>query len=353
MEHNDMLDLLRRARVVRVAGSLTDGTPVLRTVHAVVIDGWLAWHGGPKGEKNGLIGRPVVAGADEPLATIPSYFFDPERACPATTWFRSVQARGVLEAAADPSFKAAALQALMEKLQPEGGYVEITPDAPLYARMVEALVITRVRLDRMVGRDKRGQNKPPRKIRAALAGRWRRGGPGDVVAIEALRAAHPDLRPPDFLLGPAGLTFHVHGDEADAGACARLLVDAYWNGGLGVERMRRAFAESQAWVLAREPSGEIVATARATSDGGKGAWIYDVMVAGSHRGAGVGGALMRLLLDHPAVRGVKRVHLSTKDAMTFYERLGFRPSAEVCVVPWRRHFMTLDREQNLERGAGR
>ena len=52
---------------------------------------------------------------------------------------------------------------------------------------------------------------------------------------------------------------------------------------------------------------------------------------------------MRLLLDHPRVRGVRRVHLSTRDAQDFYARLGFGPTDAVCAVPWARHRLTLDR----------
>ncbi len=40
---------------------------------------------------------------------------------------------------------------------------------------------------------------------------------------------------------------------------------------------------------------------------------------------------------------VRRLHLSTKDADGFYLRLGFRWSDEVCSVPWKRLFLSLDR----------
>ena len=48
-----------------------------------------------------------------------------------------------------------------------------------------------------------------------------------------------------------------------------------------------------------------------------------VVVAPAWRGRGVGEAMMRLLLAHPAVRRVRRVYLGTRDAQRFYERLGF------------------------------
>jgi ribosomal protein S18 acetylase RimI-like enzyme len=69
--------------------------------------------------------------------------------------------------------------------------------------------------------------------------------------------------------------------------------------------------------------GALVATARASGDLEKRAWIHDVMVAPTHPGEGVGEAVMRLLLGHPALRRVRRVYLATRDAQLFYERLGF------------------------------
>jgi predicted N-acetyltransferase YhbS len=47
------------------------------------------------------------------------------------------------------------------------------------------------------------------------------------------------------------------------------------------------------------------------------------MVEARWRGKGLGDAVMRLLLDHPAMRRVGRVYLSTRDAHGFYAKMGF------------------------------
>src|SRR5437660_1948594 len=83
--------LLERAAVVRLATTAADGRPILRTVHGVLVDGAIAFHAAPVGEKMAGLGRPAVVAAEEVVAAIPSYFVDPERACPATTYYRSVQ----------------------------------------------------------------------------------------------------------------------------------------------------------------------------------------------------------------------------------------------------------------------
>ena len=43
---------------------------------------------------------------------------------------------------------------------------------------------------------------------------------------------------------------------------------------------------------------------------------------------------MKVLLDHPAVRNVRNVRLTTRDAMTFYRRLGFVLLEEAPRHPW-------------------
>ncbi|MEZ4271908.1 MAG: pyridoxamine 5'-phosphate oxidase family protein [Myxococcota bacterium] len=72
----------------------------------------IAFHSAPVGEKIDLIGQSVVVSAEEIIAEIPSYFLDPQRACPATTYYQSVQIHGTLEAIEDPGVKTM-LQGLM------------------------------------------------------------------------------------------------------------------------------------------------------------------------------------------------------------------------------------------------
>ena len=111
---------------------------------------------------------------------------------------------------------------------------------------------------------------------------------------------------------------------------AALLRDAYWNVNVPEETIVQAQLGSSAWVGAVDGEQRLVATARALSDGTKLALVFDVMVAPDWRGRGLGEALMRQLLDHPAVRGARRVWLGTRDAQAFYAKLGF---AEERILP--------------------
>lgn len=319
--------LLAELPVVHLASTLPDGSPVLRTVNSVVVDDWVAFHAAPKGEKTGFLGRAAVLQAEEDLGMVPSTFFDPEKACPATTYYRSVQVHGVVEEITDLPQKARVLQALMEKLQPEGGHIPITADHPHYKGPVNGLLVAGVRLERITGKAKLAQNRKPPEIAGLLTSLWRRGLPGDARTLELIRAANPAAPTPPFLAAPPtaeGVTLHAWFPPDAADDVATLLAGEYWNtGAFSHDEIRRAHASGNPWVGARDGDGRVIASARAISDGSKLAWIYDVIVAPAWRGSGLGQAVTRLLLDHPAVRGARRVLLGTRDAQSLYARFGF------------------------------
>jgi len=327
MGRDASLALLERAEVVHIASTTAEGVPLFRTLNGVVVRDAIAFHGAPAGEKIAAIGREVVVAAEEIVANIPSYFLDPERACPATVLYRSVQVHGTLQQIDDPERKAEVLRALMRKYQPEGGYAPIDHEDPRYKKSIEGLLIVAVSLERLDGKAKLAQNRTPAERCRLMEKLWQRGASGDCEAIELIRAAAEDTPLPAFLRGPAGLSLAVALGPDDAAAAAALLDGAYWNDGLDRDVLARLQAASSAWVGARDAEGALVATARAISDVHKRAWIYDVMVAPAYRGRGIGEALVRLLLDHPALRGVHSVLLGTRDAQPFYARLGFRERA--------------------------
>jgi nitroimidazol reductase NimA-like FMN-containing flavoprotein (pyridoxamine 5'-phosphate oxidase superfamily)/ribosomal protein S18 acetylase RimI-like enzyme len=335
MDRAAAVALLERVPVVHLASTTPDGRPLIRTVHGVVVGDALAFHGAPAGEKTETEGREAVVSAEEIVAAIPSYFLDPERACPATTLYRSVQVHGTIERVDDAGEKARVLAALMTKYQPEGGHVPIDAEHPLYRKAIEGILVLRVPLGDLDGKAKLAQNRTPDDRVRLMEKLWERGLPGDAQAIELLRAHNPTTPIPLFLRGPADTTLAAWLDaDADAAAAGALVDGAYWNEGFTAATLAGAHRASSAWVGARNAAGALVATARAISDHEKRAWIYDVMVAPAYRGKGVGDAVMRLLLDHPALRRVRRVYLGTRDAQPFYERLGFGDPRELDVRPY-------------------
>jgi len=323
MTETQARSFLQRAEVLHLALTRPDGSPVLRTLNAAVSDEWLLFHGSPSGEKVQCVGRPAVVQAEHIVATIPSYFTDPEKACPATTFFLSVQVHGVLEKVTDPHVKADALQRIMRRYQPEGGHVPISFDNPLYQNAVRGVMVLGVRLQNLTGKAKLGQNKRPEQIPALIDHLWQRGSPGDAQAISWMFEYHPETARPARFRGPADTWLWPTLKPEDVDGAVRLLANQYWTRGVSNDVLAKAQLGASAWLGARDSTGRLVATARANSDGARHAYIADVAVAPDYRGKGLGAALMRLLLDHPAVRGATSVRLITSDAAPFYARFGF------------------------------
>ncbi len=329
MDGAEALSLFNRAPQMHLATTSAEGRPLLKTFHGVLVEGYIAFHAAPAGEKMEGLGQEAVLTVEEVVAEIPSYFLDPERACPATTYYLSAQTRGQLTSIDDPTIKAAALTALMTKYQPEGGHVPISADHPLYKKAIEGLLVAGIRPERLDGKAKLGQNRKPEERRKVLEKLWQRGRPGDTQAIETVLSHADDEIRPDFLKGPADTWLVCDGADRYADEAAALLEGAYWLPGDTRDAIAEAQRGASVWVGARTRQGELVATARALSDGRQRAWIFDVLVAPSMRGKGLGKAVMTLLLDHPALRHVAVTALRTRDAQRFYEELGFVRHAEL------------------------
>lgn len=323
------LRLFASAPSMRIASVDDHGMPLLRTVHGVVVDGHIAFHAGDHGGKLGLLDRPVVLSVEDIVTEIPSTFIDPVMACPATTYFLSATAHGTLRRVTDRERKARVLRALMERFQPEGGYAPITSSCPHYARELDALLVAEVLPERVTAKHKLGQNRSGEVMKGVLEKLFERGLPEDLRAIRLVREAHPERPLPDFLRGPNTSLLCVSPDARDADAVVALLRGLYWTLDLSDETLRAAQLGSAAWVVAREcEGGEVVASARAVSDGARFAYLLDVVVRPDLRGQGYGAAVVRLLLAHPRVRNTLRIGLRTRDAAGFYAPFGFGPRGE-------------------------
>jgi len=342
MSRPDALALLAAAPYAHLATTTPDGRPVLRALNVVVVEDRLYFHAAPVGEKATCLGRDVVVSVEEHVAQVSSHWIDPVRACPATTFYRAVQAHGVLTEEHDPVRKARVMEALMQKHQPEGGYTPLDATSPLYRKALAGIDVVFVDLASLRGKAKLGQNRTPAERARVLEGLWRRGLAGDAMACVRVLDACPDTPREGFLHAPLGTTLVPALErDTDLHTAVTLLAPQYWNvDRFSPETLAAAHRASSAWVGARDAEGNLVASARAISDAAKHAWIYDVVVAPAWQGKGVGRAVMRLLLDHPALRGAAFVHLGTRDAQGFYASLGFCPSDALPPRPYTSTTMT-------------
>ena len=99
---------------------------------------------------------------------------------------------------------------------------------------------------------------------------------------------------------------------------------AYWSLGRSRAVVERSIAGSVCFG-AYAGSGRQVGFARAVTDRATFAWIADVFVVPEHRGMGIAKTLVRCVLEHPELLGMKRWVLGTRDAHGVYARFGFVP----------------------------
>jgi N-acetylglutamate synthase-like GNAT family acetyltransferase len=98
----------------------------------------------------------------------------------------------------------------------------------------------------------------------------------------------------------------------------------FWAKARTLSELDRMLRGSSAIVTAWRQDGTLVGFGRATSDGVFRAVLWDVVVASSEKGQGVGRRLVETLLSDPNVAGCERTYLMTSQSRGFYERLGFK-----------------------------
>lgn len=96
---------------------------------------------------------------------------------------------------------------------------------------------------------------------------------------------------------------------------------AYWSRGIPLETLRRAVSHSLCFAGYKDDA--LIAFARVISDYATFANLVDVFVLPAHRGQGLAHELMRSVLAHPQLQGLRRFTLATSDAHGLYGTYGF------------------------------
>jgi GNAT superfamily N-acetyltransferase len=109
----------------------------------------------------------------------------------------------------------------------------------------------------------------------------------------------------------------------DVEAIHAFLNRAYWCVGIPRETVERAVCHSLCFGL-YDGSAQ-VGLARVITDHATFAYLCDVYVLESHRGRGLGKWLIECVMAHPAIPGLRRFNLATRDAHSLYVRHGFKP----------------------------
>lgn len=151
-----IVEFLNQQETGRISSIDKDGFPQIIPMNFVYANNAIYMHSHPRGEKLENISKNQKVGfeADQSLEFLPSYFTSPTDASQADTLYISVVIKGNASIVSDTKEKAFALNELMKKYQPEGGYEKLSP----HMKVVEEVAIIKVTPITMRGKYKIGQH---------------------------------------------------------------------------------------------------------------------------------------------------------------------------------------------------
>lgn len=101
------------------------------------------------------------------------------------------------------------------------------------------------------------------------------------------------------------------------------LASSYWAEGIPRCVVERSLENSLCFGAYQ--NGGQIGFGRVISDRATFAYLADVFVLPAHRGRGVSKKLLRAVLAHPELQGLRRFLLATQDAHGLYAQFGFGP----------------------------
>jgi len=177
-------EFLNSEHVGRVASTDKEGFPQIIPMNFVFINEAIYMHSYTRGEKlDNIRANPKVGfEVDREVEFLPSYFSSPTDASQADTLYISVVIKGDGIIVNDMNEKTMALNALMEKYQPEGRYEKLTPDMPV----INEVAIIKVIPKTIKGKYKIGQHME-KSSRTELAKKiLERNSPTAIATIQTM-----------------------------------------------------------------------------------------------------------------------------------------------------------------------
>lgn len=124
-------------------------------------------------------------------------------------------------------------------------------------------------------------------------------------------------------IGDSEYTITTDRSRLDVTAIHAYLTRSYWSPGIPKAVVERAIANSLCFGILL--GAEQIGFARVVTDRATFAYLADVYVLEEHRGRGLAQQLLRTIMAHEDLQGLRRFMLGTRDAHSLYEEFGFRP----------------------------
>ncbi len=169
-----------------------DNVPYAVPVNFVRIEDTIYFHGALSNKKMKILAKnPRVSfSVVEEYALIASFFSSTEGlACPATQFFKSVSIEGNVEIVEARDEKAMMFEALMQKLQPEGGYKPFSDEA--YDKAIKSTVVMKIIPTEIRAKFKLGQHLDDQRFTMIVKHLEERGTEVDRETVALMREFRP------------------------------------------------------------------------------------------------------------------------------------------------------------------
>lgn len=182
-----------------VLSLICENAPYSVPLNFVYFEDSIYFHGAKSGKKIEVIKKSPKASfvAVVPYSLVPSYFSDEKSACPATQFFASVNASGDVSLVESLDKKAKVLNALMEKLQIDGGYEKISVDNPIYKNSLKSTAVLALKIENISCKIKLGQNLNDERFMDIIGKFEKRGSPKDTKTVKLMKHIRYNLNKKD------------------------------------------------------------------------------------------------------------------------------------------------------------
>ena len=169
--------------------ALFETAPYAIPINFAPLKNEIIFHGATAGRKFTIISQNPCASFSvvHALSLLPSYFSDTPLACAASAMFISAHITGQVRILETAQEKQDALNALMQKLQPEGGYAPLEADDSRYESALKRTAVFALKISEYSLKLKLGQNQSKERQEALIKRLQERGSALDLLSVQYMR----------------------------------------------------------------------------------------------------------------------------------------------------------------------
>ncbi|WP_354624983.1 GNAT family N-acetyltransferase [Psychromonas sp. MME2] len=120
-----------------------------------------------------------------------------------------------------------------------------------------------------------------------------------------------------------GFRISTNNNELDFEVIYQFISQSYWAIGIPKETLKKSIANSFCFAVF-DSQGAQVGFARLITDKATFAYLADVFILETYRGQGLSKWLLKTIIEHHELQGLRRMVLATRDAHGLYSQFGFK-----------------------------